>query len=221
MTGTNAHHHGQAGAVTLDPAACNTLTQTAGGLLVPRTVLAGVAPGGALTTTRSVDIDVTAPTAGSCPQTWTIGARLTPRHGFKNAEAGHINLLAVVGQTVPVPASDIVLPEAGVYHVDCDVRYGLGTPAGGGSGYIVGHLRDATTNTLLTSFTQVAAVNATGQESQGGTTHLMAEYSIATGPRTIRLYLMLVRTGGTIAAAVAGGTDSNGATRLRYLKVQD
>lgn len=217
MTGTDAHHHG----VKLDPAGCNSLVQTAGGLLVPRTTLAGIALGGTVSTSRSVDVDVTAPAAGACPQTWMVGARLSPVSGFRNAEAGHINLLASVGQTLPVPASDVVLPEPGVYHLDTDVRYALGTPAGGGSGYIVGHLRDVTNNTLLTSFTQIAALNAAGQEHQGGTTHLMAEYTVATAPRTIRLFLMLVRTGGALAAGEAGGTDSNGATRTRWLKVRD
>ncbi|MGY3199712.1 hypothetical protein [Streptomyces sp. TE5632] len=141
--------------------------------------------------------------------------------GFKNAEAAHINLLASVGQTLPVPASDVVLPEPGVYHLDTDVRYALGTPTTGGSGYIVGHLRDITTGTLLTSFTQIASINASGQEHQGGTTHLMAEYVVTTAPRTIRIFLMLVRTGGTLAAGEAGGSDSNGATRTRWHKIRN
>lgn len=72
----------------LDPAACNALDQTSAGLLVPRTVLAGIAPGTAVGAERSVDVDVTAPAAGVCPQTWTVGARLTPVSGQTSGALG-------------------------------------------------------------------------------------------------------------------------------------
>ncbi|MEV8454863.1 hypothetical protein AB0467_30635 [Streptomyces sp. NPDC052095] len=202
----------------LDPSPCNAARHTTGGLLVPGIELAGLAPGGNTGHERSVDIDVTGTTG--CPEMWTIGARLTPVSGFLNAERQHANLLARTGIDVPIPESDIVLPEAGVYHIDSDVRYALGT-ATGGSGYIIGWLRDETTDTLLTSFTQIAVVNAARQEQQGGTTHIMTEYTVASGPRTVRLHLMFVLTGGKISDAEAGGTDSNGATRMRFLKVRD
>lgn len=202
----------------LDPSPCNAARNTTGGLLVPRIDLAGIAPGGNSSLERSVDIDVTG-TPG-CPETWEIGARLTPVSAFRNAERQNANLLARTGTDVPIPESDIVLPEAGVYHIDSDVRYALGS-ATGGSGYIIGWLRDESTDTLLTSFTQIAAINAERQEQQGGTTHIMTEYTVASGPRTVRLHLMFVLTGGKISNAEAGGTDSNGATRMRFLKVRD
>ncbi|MFJ3530217.1 hypothetical protein [Streptomyces sp. NPDC090132] len=202
----------------LDPSPCNAARNTTGGLLVPRIDLTGIAPGGNSGIERSVDIDVTG-TPG-CPETWEIGARLTPVSAFLNAERQNANLLARTGSDVPIPESDIVLREAGVYHIDCDVRYALGS-ATGGSGYIIGWLRDETTDTLLTSFTQIAAINAERQEQQGGTTHIMTEYTAASAPRTVRLHLMFVLTGGKISNAEAGGTDSNGATRMRLLKVRD
>ncbi|MEU2069610.1 hypothetical protein [Streptomyces anulatus] len=202
----------------LDPSPCNAARNTTGGLLVPRIDLTGLAPGGNSSIERSVDIDVTG-TPG-CPERWAIGARLTPVSAFLNAERQHADLLARAGTDVPIPESDIVLPEAGVYHIDSDVRYALGS-ATGGSGYIIGWLRDETTETLLTSFTQIAAINATRQEQQGGTTHIMTEYPVTSGPRTVRLHLMFVLTGGKISDAEAGGTDSNGATRMRFLKVRD
>ncbi|MFI7237643.1 hypothetical protein [Streptomyces cyaneofuscatus] len=127
----------------------------------------------------TVPIDVTG-TPG-CPEEWQIGARLTPVSAFLNAERRHANLLARAGTDVPIPESDIVLPEADIYHIDSDVRYALGS-ATGGSGYIIGWLRDETTDTLLTSFTQIAAINAERQEQQGGTTHIMSEYTVASGP---------------------------------------
>lgn len=208
-------------ALTLDPQECNAAHMTGDRLLVPRTDLTGVVGNSpaATGTDRSVDIDVTE-TPG-CPHVWAVGARLTPPSGFLNTERQHADLLAAAGTDVPIPESDIVLPEAGVYHIDADVRYALGTDTGG-SGYIIGWLNDETAGTLLTSFTQIAAVNSpAGQEHQGGTTHIMTEYAVASGPRTVRLHLMFVPTGGTMTAAQAGGTDSNGATRVRYLKVRD
>lgn len=168
---------------------------------------------------RSVDVDVTQ-TPG-CPATWTVGARLAMVSAFHNAEGQHQNLLDQLGQDVPVPASDIVLPEPGVYHLDTDVRYALGTDTGG-SGYLIAWLQDETTGQLLTSFTQLAAINSpSGQEHQGGTVHLMTEYTVPDRPRTVRLHLMAVVTGGALSAAEAGGSDSNGATRMRILKVRD
>ncbi|TVP33841.1 hypothetical protein A3L22_16005 [Streptomyces griseus subsp. griseus] len=205
-------------APALDPSPCNAARHTTGGLLVPRVDVRGIAPGGNSGAERSVDIDVTG-TPG-CPERWVVGARLTPVSAFLNTERQHANLLARAGTDVPISESDIVLPEAGVYHIDSDVRYALGS-ATGGSGYIIGWLRDETTDTLLTSFTQIAAINAERQEQQGGTTHIMTEYAVASGPRTVRLHLMFVPTGGKISNAEAGGTDSNGATRMRFLKVRD
>ncbi|MES9508893.1 hypothetical protein ABWJ92_21155 [Streptomyces sp. NPDC000609] len=202
----------------LDPSPCNAARNTAGGLLVPRVDLTGIAPGGNSSLERSVDIDIAE--MPGCPERWRIGARLTPVSAFLNTERQHADLLAETGTDVPIPESDIVLPEAGVYHIDSDVRYALGT-ATGGSGYIIGWLRDETTDTLLTSFTQIAAINAAGQEHQGGTTHIMTEYTATSGLRTVRLHLMFVLTGGRITDAEAGGTDSNGATRMRFLKVRD
>lgn len=167
---------------------------------MPRVDLIGIAPGGNSSLERSVDIDIAE--MPGCPEGWRIGARLTPVSAFLNAERQHADLLAETGTDVPIPESDIVLPEAGVYHIDSDVRYALGT-ATGGSGYIIGWLRDETTDTLLTSFTQIAAISAAGQEQQGGTTHIMTEYTVTSGPRTVRLHLMFVLTGGRITDAEA------------------
>lgn len=95
----------------LDPSPCNAARNTTGGLLVPRIDLTGLAPGGNSSIERSVDIDVTG-TPG-CPERWAIGARLTPVSAFLNAERQHADLLARAGTDVPIPESDIVLPEAG------------------------------------------------------------------------------------------------------------
>ncbi|WP_329361185.1 hypothetical protein [Streptomyces sp. NBC_01483] len=102
----------------VDPAACNALSQTAAGLLVPGTELSGIAPGGAVGTARSVDVDVTAPAAGACPETWTVGARLTPVSG--EAFGADANLQAVASGTWVATGAQVLLPEAGTYALSAD-----------------------------------------------------------------------------------------------------
>lgn len=102
----------------LDPAPCNALTQAAAGLLVPRAEVAGIAPGGAVSAMRSVDVDVQAPAAGACPETWTVGARLTPVSG--EAFGADANLQAVASGTWVATGAQVVLPEAGTYALSAD-----------------------------------------------------------------------------------------------------
>lgn len=106
------------GVPRVDPAACNALSQTAAGLLVPGTELSGIAPGGAVGTARSVDVDVTAPAAGACPETWTVGARLTPVSG--EAFGADANLQAVASGTWVATGAQVLLPEAGTYALSAD-----------------------------------------------------------------------------------------------------
>lgn len=95
----------------LNPDACNAATCTETGLLVPRTAVAGIAPGGNIGDTRSVDIDVTE--TGDCPDTWTVGARLTPVYG------------QIAGSDLTLPLNSqwtatncvATLPEPGAYRV--------------------------------------------------------------------------------------------------------
>lgn len=109
----------------LDPAACNALTETASGLLVPGTEVTGIAPGTAVGTERSVDVDVTPPAAGACPENWTVGARLTPVFGSRTAGVADLRTSAI-GQQVPLPNSQVLLPEAGVYRLTAHL-FGLAT----------------------------------------------------------------------------------------------
>ncbi|MER7841679.1 hypothetical protein ABTY98_38790 [Streptomyces sp. NPDC096040] len=95
----------------LDPAGCNALTQTPAGLLVPSTALAGIAPGGAVSTARSVDIDVQAPAAGACPATWTIGARMTPV--FADVTPGLADAQTVANLAWAPAPTTLTIPEAG------------------------------------------------------------------------------------------------------------
>jgi hypothetical protein len=109
----------------LDPAACNALTQGPAGLLVPGTTVTGIAPGTAVGTQRSVDVDVTPPVAGACPENWQVGARLTPVFGSRIAGMADLRTSAL-GQQVPLPNSQVVLPEAGVYRLTAHL-FGLAT----------------------------------------------------------------------------------------------
>ncbi|MFJ5890283.1 hypothetical protein [Streptomyces californicus] len=112
MTGTSSALRG-GGAPTVDPQACNALTSGPAGLLVPRTTPSGLAPGGAVGTSRSVDIDVTDTGGTDCPDTWQIGARLSPVHGETGGAA--VNLPA--GGAWVNTTGAVVLPEPGVYEL--------------------------------------------------------------------------------------------------------
>lgn len=106
----------------ISDAPCSALTNTPDGLLVPRTAVEGLAPGTAVGTGRSVDIDVTAPAPGDCPATWTVGARLTPVLG--EAFGGDVrfdNKPAADTAWYDVPGMSVTLPEAGVYAVVTEV----------------------------------------------------------------------------------------------------
>lgn len=106
-------------AAAVDPAPCNALTESASGILVPSVALQGIAPGGAVSTERSVDVDVTAPAAGACPQTWTVGARLTPVSG--EALGADADLQAAASGTWVATTAQVVLPEAGTYALTADL----------------------------------------------------------------------------------------------------
>jgi hypothetical protein len=117
MTGTDAALRG--GAVVLDPAGCNAAQQTANGFLVPHAEVAGIAPGGAVSATRSVDVNVQAPAAGACPEVWTVGARLTPVSG--EALGTDADLQAAASGTWVATSAQVVLPEAGTYALSADL----------------------------------------------------------------------------------------------------
>lgn len=100
----------------VDPAECNALTQSADGLFVPETEIVGIAPGGNVSEERSVDIDITPPADGACPEVWTVGARLTPVYGSRAAGMADLRTSAL-GEAVPLPNSEVSLPEPGVYRL--------------------------------------------------------------------------------------------------------
>lgn len=173
-------------ALRLDPAACNALSRTASGLLVPRTVLTGIAPGGAVSTTRSVDVDVTE-TPG-CPDAWAVGARLTPVSG---QTTGAVSLDSSPTNTwVPVTGAQLVLPEAGVYEVVADVQCSIGWSASVGNAIIDAQIFDVTAGAAVPMsarrvilFTDSTATGVTGIQANASASAL---YQVA-GPATIRV----------------------------------
>ncbi|MFI1954802.1 hypothetical protein ACH437_23640 [Streptomyces xinghaiensis] len=200
----------------VDPAPCNALTRTTGGLLVPHTVLQGIAPGGAVSAERSVDVDVTPPAAGACPETWQVGARLTPVSG---QASGAVALDAAAANTwVPVTGAEVVLPEAGVYEVVADVQGSIGWGVGVTNAIIDARIFDVTasvpvpmTTRRVILFTDSAAEGTNGIQANASAGAL---YQVA-GPATIRVEGSWRTDSGTTSQKVVW------AHNLRFRKVSD
>jgi hypothetical protein len=200
----------------VDPAPCNALTRTAGGLLVPHTALQGIAPGGAVSAQRSVDIDVTPPAAGACPETWQVGARLTPVSG---QTSGAVALDAAPANTwVPVTGAQLVLPEAGVYEVVADVQGSIAWGVGVTNAIIDAHVFDVTAGVevplsvrRIILFTDQAATGTNGIQANASAGAL---YQVA-GPTTIRVEGSWRTDSGTTTQKVVW------AQNFRFKKVSD
>lgn len=204
----------------VDPASCNALQQSPSGLLVPRTVLAGLAPGGTVGTARSVDIDVTG--GVGCPDTWQIGARLSPVSG-EAALAADTDLSAAPGTWVPTSLT-ITLPEVGQYRASWNVLGQIcATTSGGGSnrwldarivnaatGTEIGQARIVVQHQMSSSVEIQACMDATAPID-----HLV---TVTTAPLTLRLEAALFGPTGTVqSATVVGGSR----TTVVWTKVAD
>ncbi|MFI9418088.1 hypothetical protein [Streptomyces werraensis] len=224
MSGTNAGI-GTVGAAaaTVDPNPCNALVEGPGGLLVPSTVLEGIAPGGAVAGGRSVDIDVTAPAGTDCPQEWQIGARLTPVFGEAFIPAA-VSLVAAANDAWVDTGLSVNLPEAGVYEVTATVRSSIArgnvtapfavnisarlfnVTAGGaipGTDYTVQQVNEASPSSGQTTWVAL------------GTFH---KFVTVAGPVTIRLEA----SRNTINGAAVNVTGiQTGNTRLAFKKIAD
>ncbi|MFD0395771.1 hypothetical protein ACFQ3Z_41835 [Streptomyces nogalater] len=112
VTGTGRRNDPYQLEPVISPDDCNALRCTPDGLLVPRTVPAGIERGGNIGAARSVDIDVTDTGGENCPDTWAIGARLTPSTGRRYQNRS----LPLNGEWTPTDCV-ATLPEPGVYQV--------------------------------------------------------------------------------------------------------
>lgn len=208
---------------TVDPAACNALTESASGLLVPSVAVQGLAPGGAVSTERSVDVDVTAPAAGDCPAMWQVGARLTPVFGEAFLPAA-VDLVSAANDTWVNTGLSVVLPEAGVYEVTATVRSSIavGVATVPFAVNISARLFNVTGGNAIpnTDYT-VQQVNESAPSS-GQTTQVALstfhKYVTATGPTTIRLEADRNTINGTAVNVTAIQT---GNTRLGFKKISD
>lgn len=204
----------------LDPSPCNAAKVTTDGLLVPRVDLAGIAPRGNVSTQRSVDIDV-AETPG-CPDTWTIGARLTPVSGMTVAQAPFVDIPPSTDGSfsyAAIPALRVTLPEAGIYDLDLNIRYEL-ISHGESSAFMGALLTNATTGADIPgSITMLSHINSAGPEFSHSTVPINVRHQIA-GPSEIEVrgYLSWLRP---VTTARLGGSDSNGASRFRWTKISD
>ncbi|MEU0181415.1 hypothetical protein ABZ312_09520 [Streptomyces sp. NPDC006207] len=210
-------------AATVDPAPCNALTESASGLLVPSVALQGIAPGGAVSAERSVDVDVTAPAAGACPATWQVGARLTPVLGESFLPA-IVDLVPVANDTWVNTGLTVVLPEAGVYEVTATVRSSIarGAVTTPFAVNISARLFNLTGGNAIpnTDYT-VQQVNE-ASPSSGQTTQVALstfhKFVTATGPTTIGIQANRNTING---AAVNVTAIQTGNTRLGFTKISD
>ncbi|MFF3654872.1 hypothetical protein [Streptomyces olivochromogenes] len=211
---------------TLDPAPCNAFTQTAAGLLVPRTLVEAV-PSTPLTPTgpqRSVNIDVTAPAADDCPATWEIGARLAAP--FVSDVATTTDLLPLADDTYgPVTGSALAIPAAGVWAVTMVAR-GVLSFTGTAGTFIVARIYNVTaaaavpnTETFVTQVRQNVA--GAGQTTGDNDTSTMLTYLAVTGPVTLRMEAKTVFQLGTQPTQASLVSDSNGRSALFAHKVRD
>ncbi len=192
---------------------CNAAVQGPDGLLVPRTELEGVAPGGSTSTERSVDVDIAH--SPGCPDTWTIGARLSPVSGVAVREPCEW-IDVPPGSAVTVLTAD--LPEAGTYSLDAYVRRVLDNTGAGGMTFLYGGFYDATAGVNIPDSTTLVAHVADGDYDH--TTTAIGTVHTVAGPSTIELRLVTVPTAGPPATAQVG-CDNNGFSRVRWIKVAD
>ncbi|MER7841680.1 hypothetical protein ABTY98_38795 [Streptomyces sp. NPDC096040] len=183
---------------------------------MPRTEVAGIAPGTAVGTERSVDVDVTAPAAGACPETWTIGARLTPVGG---QTSGTVGIQGSPFDTwIAVTGAQLTLPEAGLYEVIADVQGGVIMNGSVSNAYLQARLFDVTANAVIPLTTRTILLFAATPSASVHTLHATASasalYQVA-GPRTIRVEGLKHRDSGTTSG------EAIWALNFRFKKVSD
>ncbi|MFD5570474.1 hypothetical protein [Streptomyces cadmiisoli] len=198
--------------ISADP--CNALRATPSGLLVPTTAVTGIAPGAAVGTARSVDIDVSAPAADACPAVWTVGARLTPVSG-EVTPSGPLDLTTLaVNVWADIPGLLFVAPEAGVYRITADVSGGITAAAQASFNRLVQTRLTVNGAAILTTTRHLVQQNwtlsggntmASGRNGSSSTTKLL---TLAAGDavRVQGSYLGATGTAASMAAGVSGGT---------------
>lgn len=210
------------GAATVDPVPCNALTESPTGLLVPSVTVQGLAPGGAVSTERSVDVDVTAPATGACPANWQVGARLTPVFGETLLQA-FVDLVATPSAAWVDSTMSVVLPEAGIYEVTATLHTVIATNPSSGSYNIAiaGRLWNVTNGNAVGGSQYTIQQNADNNpqsfmsDSDMGTFH---RFITTTGPTTIRAEVSRIDGSGTPVSTTGLQTANS---RLAFKKISD
>ncbi|MGV9913408.1 hypothetical protein [Streptomyces tendae] len=190
---------------------------------MPATALEGVAPGTAVGTGRSVDVDVLAPAAGACPQEWQVGARLTPAYDEKLLQA-FVDLVATPDGAWIDSTLSVDLPEAGVYELSATLHTVIAVnPSSGPFNIsISGRLWNVQTAAAVIGSQYTAqqwAANAAPPNFESDadlcTFH---KFMTVTGPTTVRLEVMRQNTSGT-PVSTTGLQVAN--SRLAFKKIAD
>jgi len=205
--------------VVINPALCNAASIDGAGLLVPSTdmVVDNSAAQPPTSATRSIDLDVVE--SGGCPNVFTIGARLSPRFGEVHVGVA-VNYLPIAnGLFVDIPGLEVILPEAGTYSLDADVRAAISMtrPA---NVLMAMRMFNVTAGAAVPFTDRVTSLvdSLAGGVTLGGNFQLHSgRFITVAGPTTIR-----VQAAKTVVAGVAiASTGVFGQQRLAFLKVAD
>ena len=204
--------------IVVDPAACNALTNGPSGLLVPSVdlLIDNSAAQPPTSATRSIDLDLIE--AGGCPNSFTIGARLSPRFGQTEMAATVVSG-SPASTYVNVPGT-IVLPEAGTYEVTSRAR-AFCSPAVGAPDnvYIVGRLFNVTAGAPVPLSEILIADGSVGPTDVCQNTGSTTTFITVAVPTTIRYQVQWL--GATPSAGTGITSDANGRSMLAFKKVAD
>ncbi|MFC8332728.1 hypothetical protein [Streptomyces olivaceus] len=211
------------GDVTVDPRACNALTDGPDGLVVPRTALTGVAPTAPLGGARSVSVDVVAPAADACPAQWQVGARLAPIFDQLVLSEDKNLVASPDGQFVGFGLL-MTLPETGVYEITVTLQTVIAVAPSSGpfNLAIIGRLYNVTGDgpvpgtqaTLQRNVSNQAPVSTWSDADLSTFTRFIT----TNGVTQVRAEVALIRANGTPVGST--GVLSSG-SRIAYKKIAD
>ncbi|WP_158688559.1 hypothetical protein [Streptomyces pseudogriseolus] len=169
-----------------------------------------------------MDIDVTDTGGEDCPDSWQIGARLSPVSGEATLTAT-ADLAASPSTYVPTGLT-VTLPEPGRYQLHWNVLGQIcgSNPVNGGSNrWIQARVVNATTGSPLgpvrTVIQHQYAASIAIQSCVDATAPIDHQVTVTAAPLTLRLEAVLFGPGGTVTSAVIHG----GQTAVTWAKIAD
>lgn len=132
------------------------------------------------------------------------------------------DLLSVApGVYVPLTGVQVVLPAAGTYRLEADVRAAIGgTPPV--NAFVVARLFNVTAGAALANSARMivqANVQVAGNDFAEQNTSPITEELTVTGPTTIRVEATHVINSGVVTVSNANNSQANGRTRLAFEKI--